>query len=163
MVKPIERKLRSGLFGPWDRPIDFELPTGVNPARHPAWGVDSFVFFPNFMLLIWAPNWYLTYHYWPTSYNTHIFEGGLYFVPPTNARERLAQELAACTFKEYGLQDGNTLEATQTMLESRAVTEFPLNDQEVLLRHLHTTARKYVDDYKQRQGRPTTLRTSVAS
>ena len=51
------------------------------------------------------------------------------------------------TFKEYGLQDGNTLEATQTMLESRAVTEFPLNDQEVLLRHLHTTARRYVREY----------------
>ena len=45
------------------------------------------------------------------------------------------------TFKEYALQDGNTLEATQTMIESRAVTEFPLNDQEILLRHLHRTAR----------------------
>ena len=107
----------------------------MNPARHPAWGVDSFVFFPNFMLLIWEPGWYLTYHYWPTSYNTHIFEGTLYFVPPKTARERLKQELAAVTFKEYSLQDGNTLEATQTMLESRAVTEFPLNDQEILLRH----------------------------
>jgi phenylpropionate dioxygenase-like ring-hydroxylating dioxygenase large terminal subunit len=147
MVKPIERAVRSGLFGPWDRPIDFELPPGANPARSPAWGVDSFVFFPNFMILLWAPNWYLTYHYWPTSYNTHIFEGGLYFVPPKSARERLAQELAAVTFKEYALQDGNTLEATQTMLESRAVTEFPLNDQEVLLRHLHVTARGYVADY----------------
>ena len=27
------------------------------------------------------------------------------------------------------------------------VTEFPLNDQEVLLRHLHTTAREYVADH----------------
>ena len=44
------------------------------------------------------------------------------------------------TFKEYSLQDGNTLEATQMMLESRAVTTFPLNDQEILLRHLHKTA-----------------------
>ena len=55
MVKPIERVLRSGLFGPWDAPdigID-ELPTGLNPARHKAWGLDSFVFFPNFMVLIW--------------------------------------------------------------------------------------------------------------
>ena len=87
MVKPIERVLRSGLFGPWDKPdigID-ELPPGLNPARHTAWGIDSFVFFPNFMLLVWAPNWYLTYHYWPTSYNRHIFEGTLYFVPPKNA------------------------------------------------------------------------------
>jgi phenylpropionate dioxygenase-like ring-hydroxylating dioxygenase large terminal subunit len=153
MVKPIERVLQSGLFGPWDAPdigVD-ELPAGLNPARHQSWGLDSFLFFPNFMLLIWKPNWYLTYHYWPTSYNTHIFEGTLYFVPPRNARERLAQELAVVTFKEYGLQDGNTLEATQSMLESRAVTEFPLNDQEILLRHLHTTARQYVSEFQQRR------------
>jgi phenylpropionate dioxygenase-like ring-hydroxylating dioxygenase large terminal subunit len=149
MVKPIEQVLRSGLFGVWDSPdigID-ELPPGLNPARHPSWGVDSFLFFPNFMLLVWKPNWYLTYHYWPTSCNTHVFEGTLCFVPPANAYERLQQELAAVTFKEYGLQDGNTLEATQTMLESRAVPAFPLNDQEVMLRHLHVSARKYVDDY----------------
>ena len=104
------------------------------------------------MLLIWEPGWYLTYHYWPTSYNTHIFEGTLYFVPPKNAEERLRQELAAVTFKEYALQDGNTLEATQTMLESRAVTQFPLNDQEILLRHLHKTARAYVADYAAGDG-----------
>jgi phenylpropionate dioxygenase-like ring-hydroxylating dioxygenase large terminal subunit len=146
MVKPIERVLHSGLFGPWERPIDIDLPPGLNPARSPAWGIDSFVFFPNFMLLVWAPNWYLTYHYWPTSYNTHIFEGTLYFVPPKNARERLQQELAAVTFKEYALQDGNTLEATQSMLESRAVTSFPLGDQENLFGHFHQTARDYVVD-----------------
>ncbi len=149
MVKPIERVLRSGLFGPWDAPdigID-ELPPGLNPSRHPAWGLDSFLFFPNFMVLIWKTNWVLTYHYWPTSYNTHIFEGTCYFVPPKNAAERLAQEMAVVTFKEYGLQDSNTLEATQTMLESRAVTEFPLNDQEILLRLLHKAAQEYVDDF----------------
>ena len=162
-VKPIERVLRSGLFGPWDRPIDIDLPPGVNPARSPVWGIDSFVFFPNFMLLLWAPNWYLTYHYWPTSYNTHIFEGTLYFVAPKNARERLGQELTAVTFKEFALQDGNTLEATQTMLETRAVTEFPLNDQEILLRHLHKTARDYVSAYQQEQRSVTPVRVSAAS
>ena len=62
--------------------------------------------------------------------------------------EAVALELAAVTFKEYALQDANTLEATQSMLESRAVTEFPLCDQEILLRHLHRTARGYVADYE---------------
>ncbi len=162
-VKPIERVLRSGLFGPWDRPIDVDLPPGANPARSPVWGIDSFVFFPNFMVLLWAPNWYLTYHYWPTSYNTHIFEGTLYFVPPKNARERLGQELTAVTFKEFALQDGNTLEATQTMLETRTVTEFPLNDQEILLRHLHKTARDYVSAYQQGQRSVAPVRVSAAS
>ncbi|MER5430013.1 aromatic ring-hydroxylating dioxygenase subunit alpha [Streptomyces sp. NPDC002588] len=151
MVKPIERALRSGLFGAWDAPgigvTTEELPPAVNPTRSKVWGMDSFVFFPNFMLLIWRPNWVLTYHYWPTSYNTHIFEGTAYFVPPQNAFQRLQQELAVVSFKEYGLQDGNTLEATQTMLESRTLDSFPLCDQEVLLRHLHTTARKFVDEY----------------
>jgi hypothetical protein len=163
MVKPIERVLRSGLFGPWDRPdIDGldPLPEGLNPARHPAWGEDSFVFFPNFMLLVWAPGWYLTYHYWPTSYHSHIFEGTLYFVPPKNATERLRQELAAVTFKEYGLQDGNTLEATQSMIESRAVAQFPLSDQEILLRHLHQTARGYVADYQRSHSPADALATS---
>jgi phenylpropionate dioxygenase-like ring-hydroxylating dioxygenase large terminal subunit len=153
MVKPIERVLRSGLFGPWDRPdIDGvaleQLPEGINPARHRAWGVDAFEIFPNFSLLFWAPGWYLTYHYWPTAVNKHIFEANLYFVPAKNARERLAQELAAVTFKEYALQDGNTLEATQTMLESRAVTDFPLCDQEVLLRHLHKVVGDYVTSHR---------------
>ena len=148
MVKPIERVLRSGLFGPWEGP-DFEFPPGVNPAEHPAWGIESFLFFPNFMILIWKTNWVLTYHYWPTSYNTHIFEGTCYFVPPKSGRERLAQELAVVTFKEYGLQDGNTLEATQRMLESKTpVKTFPLGDQEILLRHLHTVTREHVEAYQ---------------
>jgi phenylpropionate dioxygenase-like ring-hydroxylating dioxygenase large terminal subunit len=158
IVKPIERVLESGLFGPWAKPdvgYDFaDLPSALNPARSPSWGVDTFVFFPNFMLLVWEPGWYLTYHYWPTSYNTHIFEGTLYFAPPKNASERLAQELAAVTFKEYALQDGNTLEATQRMIESRAVTSFPLNDQEILLRQLHKTARDHVAAYQAERETP---------
>ncbi|MQY31336.1 aromatic ring-hydroxylating oxygenase subunit alpha [Nocardia aurantia] len=155
MVKPIERELRSGLFGPWDRP-DIEgldvLPEGLNPARHRAWGIDEFEIFPNFSLLFWAPGWFLTYHYWPTSVNSHTFEASLYFVPAKTARERLGQELAGVTFKEYALQDANTLEATQKMLETRAIKEFPLNDQEVLLRHLHTHVQKIVAEHRAGAG-----------
>jgi hypothetical protein len=150
MVKPTERVMRSGNFGPWDHP-DIAglnpLPPGLNPANAKQWGLDSHLFFPNFMVLVWATGWYLTYHYWPTAYNRHIFEGTLYFVPPKNARDRVRQELAAVTFKEFGLQDCNTLEATQKMLEGRAVTTFPLNDQEILLRHLHHVARERVEEY----------------
>ncbi|QEN13345.1 aromatic ring-hydroxylating oxygenase subunit alpha [Mycolicibacterium sp. ELW1] len=154
MVKPIERILHSGLFGPWDRPnikgiLPDELPPAINPGRHSTWGQDSFEFFPNFTLLFWAPGWYLTYNYWPTGVDSHIFEADLYFVPPKNLRERLSQELAAVTFKEYAFQDANTLEATQTQIGTRAVLDFPLCDQEILLRHLHHTAHKYVDRYKE--------------
>ena len=166
LYKPIEQKVQSGLFGPW-YPSDIgadELPPALNPSGHKAWGLDSFLFFPNFMVLIWKQNWVLTYHYWPTSYNTHIFEGTCYFPPPKDARERLAQELAVVTFKEYSLQDGNTLEATQSMLESRTpITTFPLNDQEILLRHLHKTARDYVTHYTDNPHPPARLKLAGAS
>jgi hypothetical protein len=69
-------------------------------------------------------------------------------VPPKNTRQRLAQELAAVTFKEYAFQDANTLEATQSMINTKVVTDFPLCDQEILLRHLHKTAGDYVHEYK---------------
>ncbi len=36
------------------------------------------------------------------------------------------------------------------MLESRAVSAFPLNDQEILCRHLHRVAADWVNDYKRR-------------
>ena len=150
MRKPIEEITRSGLFGPWDGPDlgTEKLAPGVNPAGCDPWGLDSFQLFPNFTILIWGQGWYLTYHYWPTSFNSHIFEGTLYFVPAKTPRERVAHELSAVSFKEFGLQDANTLEATQSMLESRAVDLFPLGDQEVLCRHLHNETAKWVDDYQ---------------
>ena len=75
---------RSGLFGPWDVPdLDFDQKdAGINPAGCDPWGLDSFQSGPNFVILVWGQNWYLTYHYWPTAHNEHVFEGTLYFVPP---------------------------------------------------------------------------------
>jgi glycine betaine catabolism A len=148
LVKPMEIVTRSGLFGPWDAVDLGEMPTGVNPARCDPWGLDSFQLFPNFVILIWSQGWYLTYHYWPTSYNTHVFEGNVYFKPAATARERVAQEMAAVTFKEFALQDANTLEATQSMLETRWVERFPLNDQEVLCRHLHKVVGDWIVDHE---------------
>ena len=148
MRKPIEGLTRSGNFGPWDSPELGDMPAGLNPGKCDPWGLDSFQMFPNFVILIWSLGWYLTYQYWPTSYNSHIFESTLFFVPPKTARERFALEMAATTFKEYGLQDANTLEATQSMLESRVIDTFPLCDQEVLCRHLHQVTREWVEDYR---------------
>lgn len=148
LVKPMEILTRSGLFGPWDA-IDLgEMPRGVNPAKCDPWGLDSFQLFPNFVILIWSQGWYLTYHYWPTSYNAHVFEGNVYFLPARNVRERIAQEMAAVTFKEFALQDSNTLEATQMMLETGYVDRFLLNDQEILCRHLHVAVRDWVSTYE---------------
>ena len=143
---------RGGLFGPWDKPdLGVEkMPAGLNPGGCEPWGSDSFQLFPNFTILIWAQGWYLTYHYWPTSAGSHLFEGTLYFVPAQSARERIAHEMTAATFKEYGLQDANTLEATQSMVQSRVVQRFPLSDQEILCRHLHREIAEWVADYEKK-------------
>ena len=93
----------------------------------------------------------------PTSERTHTFEVNCYFAPAATPLDRIRQEMAVVTFKEYALQDGNTLEATQRMLESRAVTTFPLNDQEVLLRQLHKAAADHVDAYVQGAEAPVSI------
>jgi Rieske 2Fe-2S family protein len=154
MVKPVERILQAGLFGPWhafDLGIE-KYPAGINPAGCDPWGLDSFQLWPNFTILLWGQGWYLTYHYWPTAYNSHIFEGTLYMPPAKTPRERIQHEIIALSFKEFGLQDANTLEATQMMLESRAVDTFHLNDQEVLCRHLHHEVAKVVEAYEREQA-----------
>ena len=143
---PAEALTRSGTTGPWDAP-DLGEVRGVNPSGTARWGIDNFQVFPNLEILIYERGWYVTYRYWPTSHDTHVFEGDLFFVPATSARERLAHEYAAVTFKEYGLQDAGTLDGTQMGLEQRAFDDFPLNDQEILVRHFHATVRDWVDGY----------------
>ena len=64
--------------------------------------------------------------------------------------ERLQQEMAVVTTKEYALQDANTLEATHTMLKTKVKTEFPLCDQEVLLRDLHYVVGKHLSEYDEK-------------
>ncbi len=138
---------RSGLLGPWDKPEIGPVPAGVNPGDVQPWGITNFQIFPNLEILIYERGWYLSYTYWPTSHNTHRFVGDLYYVPAKTVRERVAQEISSITFKEYALQDAGTLEGTQSMLESRVLSEYPMCDQEFLVRHFHKVVADWVDDY----------------
>ena len=49
------------------------------------------------------------------------------------------------------MQDAGTLDGTQLGLESRAFADYPLNDQEILVRHFHKTVADWVSDYEQRR------------
>ncbi len=150
---PIEVALRSGLIGPWEVPDIGDAP-GVNPGRVDPWGIDNFQIFPNLEILIYR-GWYLAYRYWPTSHNTHVFEGMLYFQPATTVRERVEHEVAAVVFKEFALQDAGTLKGTQQALDSGILREFPVGDQELLVRHFHETVADWVDEHqRERVGVP---------
>ena len=144
---------RSGLFGPWDvtrpraegaaaraqpgalRPVGPRLVPDLAELRDPDLGPGLV---PDLPLLADGAERSTSSKARSTSFRRRT------------ARERVAHELAALSFKEYGHQDANTLEATQSMLESRVLTEFPLNDQEVLCRHLHKVAAEWVDDYERK-------------
>ena len=148
---PVERATKSGLVGPWDSPDVGELPPGINPGRIEPWGIDNFQIFPNLEILFYR-GWYLLYRYWPTSPNTHRFEATLYFQPATTVAERVQHETAAVVFKEFALQDAGMLGGTQTALESELLSEFPLNDQEILVRHFHKVVADWVDDYQRQRA-----------
>lgn len=146
---PIELATRSGLNGPWEEPDLGEQLPGTNPGKVEHWAIDNFQVFPNLEILIWASGWYLTYRYWPTSRNTHRFEGTLYFPKARTASQRAAQECAVVMFKEFALQDAGTLVGTQMGLEARVVDDgYPLNDQELLVRHFHKAVGDWVAAYQ---------------
>ncbi|MGV0768589.1 aromatic ring-hydroxylating oxygenase subunit alpha [Mycobacterium syngnathidarum] len=145
---PIERATQSGLVGPWRTPDIGELPMhGLNPGNIDPWGISNFQIFPNLEILIYG-GWYLLYRYWPTSHNTHRFEAFTYFHPARTVRERIEHEVAAVVLKEFALQDAGMLGGTQAALEYDVVDDYPLNDQEILVRHLHKTAVDWVEEYQ---------------
>jgi hypothetical protein len=147
-ARPIEDVFRGDFFGPFDAPDVGPLGDGVNPSGVENWGLDSWQLYPNLVILTWLKNWYITYEYWPTSASSHKFVLSGYFVPPENVSERVAQEHSMCTTKDFAMMDANTLEATQSMIESGARDKFHLGDQEVMIRHFHQVVQADVEAYK---------------
>ncbi len=140
----VYRLFRAGLFGPDDVPDLGPQPEFLNNGQIASWGNDQFWLFPNLSIQIWARGYYITYMYWPEAVDSHIYDIDMYFVPPANASERLAQELVVDSTMEFALQDVNTIEATHSALAMRAQREFQLSDQELLIRQFHTVIRDTV-------------------
>ena len=122
--------------------------TFLNRGNIASWGNDQFWLFPNISIQIWARGYYITYTYWPETVDSHIYEIDLYFVPPANAADRLAQELVVDSTIEFAMQDVNTIEATHSALKTRAQNTFHLSDQELLIRQFHTVIRDTVGAYQ---------------
>ena len=78
---PTQCLVEAGAGGLWNRPDPVPLPPGVNPTRAPTWNIDSFQFFPSFVLNFRSDNYTVKTHY-PTGPDRHMFEITLYFQPP---------------------------------------------------------------------------------
>jgi hypothetical protein len=153
LMYPVEVAAEAGLMGPWHAAPDElaveNLPPGVNPGNLEPWSISTFNIFPNLVILLYERGWYLTYRYWPTSVGTHEWEMDLWFPASRSPRDRVQHEVTAAMSKEAGIQDMATLDGTQQGLASRAVTKFPLSDQEITVRHFHKVVHDWVQAYVQ--------------
>lgn len=144
----IYKLFRAGLFGPDDIADIGPVSDLLNPGGIRSWGNDAYWLFPNFSVQIWARNFYITYQYWPESVDSHTYELDIYFAPPRNVAERLAQEMTVDTTIEFAMQDCNTVEATHSALATRATREFHLSDQELMIRNFHKVVRDTVTTHQ---------------
>jgi len=144
----VYKLFRGGLFGPDDVADIGELPECLNPGDIASWGNDQFWLLPNTSLQIWARNYYITYTYWPVDVDSHRYEIDMFFVPPKNASERLAQEIVVNSTIEVAMQDVNTVEATHSGVKHGGLGEFHLSDQELMIRKFHHTIDGAVADYR---------------
>jgi len=137
--------MEASAAGPWTKRTDRgPMPTGLNPTRSEKYGFDSYQFFPNFILIFGASG-YTVHTHWPTGPHSHIFETEMYYQPPTTHKERLGQELTVTFLNDIILEDASPSEGLQAMLNSGALTHFTMNDEEILLRHLHKVVGDYVE------------------
>ncbi|MDQ2648526.1 MAG: aromatic ring-hydroxylating dioxygenase subunit alpha [Actinomycetota bacterium] len=150
----MEGVLQANLWGQEDGPRlpAFEKPPLLNLTDNPGWSNDMFHIFPNFDMLVWKREWILIYSSWPIAVDEVRFEARMYFQPPRNATDRMAQELVGVEFKEFLLQDANLLECAQQMLNKNLRDKFVLSDEEVLVRNNHRTSREAVEAYRAEQA-----------
>lgn len=149
----IEKMTRANAMSPQIRPQEEPLPEAANPIRQENWGCSSSVFFPNLFIQFYYPNVVVVYRYWPLASNRMRFEVEHYLKPAETFSELLSHYGYLTLFRETALQDVNLLEATQLGLDSHAVQGgFPLQDEEILVRHLHHAVDECVAQYKAKEG-----------
>lgn len=100
--------------------------------------------FPNYILDL-AESGYFTYTIWPLAVDRTIWEVRTYLPKPSNAGQRFAQEFNRIIFRDTIMEDGSTLEQTQTVLASGAKKHFVFQDEELLLRHDNKVLQDFVN------------------
>lgn len=112
-----------------------KLPPGVNPEKRPDWGFDINIIFPTSYFACWANGMLLVYHFWPTSESETRFEVKLYWNKPANAADKINQEITRAMTVSVVREDMSSLETTQEVYNSNAISHIHLSDQEIAVRH----------------------------
>ncbi|HKY92817.1 MAG TPA: SRPBCC family protein [Nevskiaceae bacterium] len=131
-----------------------QLPPAANPIRLENWGNSTNAIFPNLHIQFYHSGrhvWWLLYRFWPLAHDRMRFEVEHYLPPAQSFTELMAHHGFLSLFRDTALQDVNLLEATQRGLKSGAVKLFPLQDEEIQVRHLHKTIFDAVDAWQRAQ------------
>jgi len=76
---------------------------------------------------------------------TFQWETRFYYPKAKTLAQRFSQEYAKVILRDINMEDGSTLERTQTMLASGVKKEIVLQDQELLIRQHHKVAETYLN------------------
>ena len=144
----IERIANMNVLGPNEVGERYPLPPAAVPIAGAEWGTVTISIFPNMQLQWYAPGWWHTYNYMPSAYNKMRFEIDQRFQPAKNFSELFSHKAGIDEISFALLQDVNTLEATQMGLEARAFEQWPLIDEEIIIRHFHREMRNRVEQYQ---------------
>ena len=118
--------------------------SGANPLGHKDWMIDLNVIFPCFFVDV-SESSYFTHNFWPVAVDRTIWQSTQYFPKAKTAGQRFMQEYGHVLFRDIILEDGRTLEEIQSMLSSGAKKEFPLQDQEIFVRHSHHVVEQMIN------------------
>jgi phenylpropionate dioxygenase-like ring-hydroxylating dioxygenase large terminal subunit len=120
------------------------LPAGVNPTRGNDWALELHTIFPCFFVDV-SDGTYFTHQFWPVAVDRTVWESTTYFPKATTPGQRFSQEYSKVIFRDIIMEDGRTLEETQSVLSSGAKKEFFLHDEELLVRHSHQVIQHMIE------------------
>ncbi len=124
--------------------LKVKLP-GTNPDDDPYYSFDINVIFPNW-LLDTSAGFFFIHELWPVDHTTTRWESSLYFFPPQNASQLIAQEQSIALLRDAFREDIATSEGSQAGLMSGALQELTFADTEITCRHLYHTVREVVEN-----------------
>ncbi len=106
----------------------------LNPDRVKNWAFDVHVLFPNCAVLLGA-GWMVVHRFLPLAIDRTRWETTMHMTPARNAGEVISQEFSKILTRDLLREDLATVQNNQSGLQSSAVSEIWLGDEEIMLRH----------------------------
>jgi phenylpropionate dioxygenase-like ring-hydroxylating dioxygenase large terminal subunit len=125
---------------------------GVNRSNAKNWSFDANIIFPNVQLGISDGTYmaanegnYFTQHLWPISVDETLWEMRQYLPRSRSVAVRIAQQNLQAAVRDVIREDLSTLENTQTVLRSGAISHMQLNDNEIAVRHSYYKVDEFIN------------------